>query len=91
MLSAILSGWFWHPLTVGPGYNFWSGIAGSFATNWINPSLLLAAFVLLRHHNCHVKGCKSVITHTDPFVHAPACRRHHSLRHLHGVDPHKEV
>jgi hypothetical protein len=43
--------------------------------------------VLARKHNCHVKGCKSVLTSNDPEVHAPACRRHHSHRAKHGRDP----
>lgn len=90
MLLSLFSGWFWHPLTNGPGYNFWSGIAGSFVSSWLpNPSVLLVGFLWLRHHNCHVDGCKSVRTSIDPLVHAPACRRHHSLRHLHGKDPHE--
>jgi hypothetical protein len=44
----------------------------------------VAFWLVLRHHNCHVDGCRSVWTSTDPAVHAPACRRHHSLGHLHG-------
>jgi hypothetical protein len=86
---AFLGGWFWHPLQAGNGYNFWSGIAGSFATNWINPGILIGGYIFLRHHNCHVKGCKSVLTSQDPAVHAPACKHHHSHGHLQGsVPPH---
>ncbi len=48
---------------------------------------MLAFWLALRHHNCHVDGCKSVHTSIDPEVHAPACRRHHSHGHLHGTAP----
>jgi len=62
----------------GPWYLELSGSVGDIP-------LFAAAIVLIRKHNCHVKGCTSIITHTDPEVHAPACKRHHSLRHKRGV------
>jgi hypothetical protein len=84
MLGGFFSGFFWHPLH-GNGYQFWSGIAGSFLTSL--PGWLVAIGLMARKHNCHVKRCPSVITHHDPAVHAPACKRHHSHRHLRGSVP----
>jgi hypothetical protein len=63
----------------GPWYLFWSGIFG-------DATIFAGVAVLARKHNCHVKGCPSVITSNDPAVHAPACRRHHSHGHLHGKE-----
>lgn len=65
----------------GPWYLLWSGIFG-------DVTIFGGALILVKRHNCHVAGCKSVITHHDPQVHAPACRRHHSMRHKRGTDPH---
>lgn len=65
----------------GNGYQFWSGIGSDFGEVF----LVGAAWTLIRKHNCHVKGCPSIVTHLDPHVHAPACRRHHSYRHRRGV------
>lgn len=67
----------------GPYYGFWSG----FGSDIGEIALLAGIYTLLRKHNCHVKGCKSVITSNDPEVHAPACRKHHSHREKHGRDP----
>lgn len=85
MWASIFSGYFWHPLTNGAGYNFWSGIAGSFLTSI--PSAMIAVALFLRHQNCHVKGCLRR-GHLDPAVGAPACGKHHTLGHLHGSAPH---
>lgn len=49
--------------------------------------LWVGVIVFLRHHNCHVDGCRSVRTSLDPAVHAPACRTHHSHGKLHGRAP----
>lgn len=64
----------------GPWYGFFSG----FGSDLGELTLIGGAYVLIRRHNCHVKGCKSIITHLDPTVHAPACRTHHSHAHLRG-------
>lgn len=61
----------------GAWYLWWSGIFG-------DVTVFAAVLVIAKKHNCHVKGCKSIITHNDPDVHAPACRRHHSYRGLRG-------
>jgi hypothetical protein len=66
----------------GPWYAFWSGFGSD-----IGELLILGGLIqFFRHHNCHVRGCWRIKTSTDPAVHAPACRRHHSLGHLHGDD-----
>jgi len=66
----------------GPWYGFWSGFGSD-----LGELLLLGGLVtLVRHHNCHVKGCWK-IGHIDPAVHAPACGSHHSHRSLRGKIP----
>jgi hypothetical protein len=77
--------WFEHLTGTDNGSGFWYlWWSGFFA----NATIYAGAFLVVRKHNCHVTGCKSVRTSNDPSVHAPACRRHHSLKHLHGIDPH---
>jgi hypothetical protein len=71
-----------HPLN-GNGYQFWSGIGSDFG----EASILTAIIVGLRHRNCHVKGCWH-LGHTDPAHGWPACKTHHSMKDLHGIDPH---
>lgn len=68
----VVAGWFFHPLH-GLGYQFWSGIGSDFG----EASLVTGIAVLLRHRNCHVKGCWR-LGHADPEHGYPACRRHHS-------------
>jgi len=70
-----------HPLS-GDGYQFWSGIGSDFG----EASILTAIIVGFRHRNCHVRGCWH-LGHADPEHGFPACKRHHSKRHLHGLDP----
>lgn len=74
MIVAFLNGFFWHPLH-GDGYQFWSGIAGSFLTSL--PSWLIAALLFLRHRNCHVRGCWRISWHTHPDHGHLVCKRHH--------------
>jgi hypothetical protein len=50
--------WIWHPL-VGPGYQFWSGVASDFG----EVTLLGAVIVAYRRINCHSKGCWRVGRH----------------------------
>ena len=63
-----------HPLN-GLGYQFWSGIGSDFGELTIFTALVL----ILRHHNCHVKGCRR-LGHHDLAVGAPSCKAHHSMR-----------
>jgi hypothetical protein len=74
-----------HPL-VGNGYQFWSGIGSDFSELAIG----CAVVAFFRQHNCHVRGCKRLGSRDDA-VGAHACRRHHTLRHKHGVDPHSPI
>jgi hypothetical protein len=64
-----------HQVMLCKGYNFWSGIAGSFASDWQNLTLPIMGALFLRHHNCHVKGCWR-LGHPHPEHHWPSCRRH---------------
>ena len=62
-----------HPLT-GRGYQFWSGIAGSFV---VGGSLWAGTFAFWRHHNCHVKGCWRMGRHAVADTPFRVCRIHH--------------
>ena len=62
------------------GYWFWSGLGSDFG----EATIVAAVLATFRHHNCHVKGCYR-LGHHDQSVGAPACTKHHSLGHLHGV------
>lgn len=65
---------FWHPLH-GDGYQFWSGIAGSFLTSLPGWAVALALF--LRQRNCHVYRCWRLSWHPHPDHGHPVCRHHH--------------
>lgn len=52
----------------GPWYLWWSGVCGDL-------SLLGAAAVVIRRHQCHVRRCWRIGRHgIDGYV---VCRRHH--------------
>lgn len=78
---------FLHPGKLGPGGGYWF-YSGIFALSYLGGLLALIGG-LYRHHNCHVDGCRK-LGHLDPAIHAPACRVHHSLGHLHGTPPPKK-
>lgn len=61
-----------HPLR-GDGYQFWSGIAGSFLTSL--PGWLFAGVLFYRHHNCGQRRCLR-LGHAHPDHGRPVCRRH---------------
>ena len=63
--------WLWHPL-FGPGYQFYSGVASD-----ISEITLLGGLVaVLKHRNCHQKGCWR-LGHNHPEHGFPTCRRHY--------------
>lgn len=62
-----------HPLR-GFGYQFWSGIAGSFV---LGGGIWVGLFAYLRRHNCHVHRCWRLAWHPDPRDGHPRCKRHH--------------
>lgn len=64
--------WIFHPLH-GEGYQFWSGIAGSFLTSL--PGWFVAIIVSARHKNCHHKRCWR-LGHNHPKFGWPACKDH---------------
>lgn len=70
----IFDGYFFHPLH-GDGYQFWSGIAGSFLTSI--PGWLTVLVLYARHHNCHVHGCWRLQWHPHPETGHPVCKKHH--------------
>lgn len=72
MAAAILAHWFFHPLR-GLGYQFWSGIAGSFLTSL--PGWVVAAILFWRHHNCKERRCVR-LGHPHPKHGMPVCRKH---------------
>lgn len=61
-----------HPLH-GDGYQFWSGIAGSFLTSL--PGWIAAGAIFFRHHNCGHPWCPR-LGHAHPDHGRPVCRRH---------------
>lgn len=74
---------FLHPLgacSSGPthdpclGYNFWSGIAGSFI---LGGGIWVGAITALRHRNCHVRGCWRIGRHPVEGTSFVVCRKHH--------------
>ena len=67
-----MNGYFWHPLH-GVGYQFWSGIAGSFLTSI--PGWVAVVVLYARHHNCTEKRCWR-LGHPDPEHGHPVCRVH---------------
>lgn len=74
-MHALAAGWFWHPLRLGNGYDFWSGIAGCFI--WSVPGWIVAIVVYLRAHNCHVRGCPRLSWAAHPDHDHPVCCVHH--------------
>jgi len=58
----------------GPWYGFWSGIFG-------DASILAMPALLLRRHNCHVKGCPRIGRHPVDGTTWTVCRRHHPDDH----------
>jgi hypothetical protein len=59
--------WTWHD---PDGYNFISGPLADI-------TLLGGAYAILRHHNCHVKGCWRVGRHPVDGTAYVVCRKHH--------------
>jgi hypothetical protein len=54
----------------GRWYLWWSG-------PFADVALFSAPIVLLRKHNCHVKGCPRLGRHGVPGTGFVVCRRHH--------------
>lgn len=68
----------------GQWYGFWSGFAGDL-------SILAAPLVLMRKHNCHVRGCPRLGRHPVAGTTYAVCRRHHPDDHPRAVDIQKEA
>ena len=64
---------FWHPLR-GLGYQFWSGIAGSFV---LGGGIWVGALATLRKHNCHARWCWRIGRHPVDGTGFVVCRKHH--------------
>lgn len=67
--------YFVHVLT-GNGYQLWSGIGSDVG----ELTLLGAAVMFWRHHNCHVHRCPRLQWHPHPDHGHPVCRKHHPER-----------
>lgn len=63
----------------GRWYAWWSGFAGDI-------SILATPVVLLRKHNCHVRGCARVGRHPVEGTSYTVCRRHHPDEHPTAAD-----
>jgi len=59
--------WTWHD---PDGYNFISGPLADI-------TLLGGAYAILRHHNCHAKGCWRIGRHQVAGTTFVVCRKHH--------------
>ena len=59
--------WTWHD---PDGYNFISGPLADI-------TLLGGAYALLKHHNCHAKGCWRIGRHAVSGTGYVVCRKHH--------------
>lgn len=57
----------------GPQYGFWSGFGGDLA---LVGAVLSAPLVLLRKHNCHVRGCWRLGRHPVEGTLFTVCTRH---------------
>ena len=73
----LLSGYFWHPLTNGPGYNFWSGPLADLGLVTIFTGLAFFVSAWWRKHNCHVHHCWRLQWHQHPGHGHPVCAKHH--------------
>lgn len=77
-MSTLVAASFWlhdifHPLR-GLGYQFWSGIAGSFV---LGGGVWVGLLTYLRKHNCHQHRCWRLAWHPDPTSGHPVCKKHH--------------
>jgi hypothetical protein len=96
VLAAFAPAYVWHPLDTthhhGAGYDFWSGIAGSFLTSL--PGWAAALVVYLHARNCHADGCWRLAWHPAAHGH-PVCKHHHphgdGAAHTIGGTPHDAV
>lgn len=84
LVLIISSHWFFHPLGTCPagqaglgckGYNFWSGIAGSFLISL--PNWFIAGFLFFRHTNCHAPWCPNVGKYPLEGTPFKLCKKHH--------------
>ena len=62
-----------HPLR-GWGYQFWSGIAGSFL---LGGGIWTGLALGLYKRNCHVHRCWRLSWHTHPDHGHPVCKKHY--------------
>lgn len=66
------------PGATGPrgGYWFWSGIGSDIG----ELTIVAAAVVFYRRHECHIQGCWRPAWHPHPEHGHPVCKRHHPDR-----------
>lgn len=75
----------------GPWYGFWSGIGSDIGELTLVIAAITVTYHIVRHLNCHAKGCKRVGRIKDPesgtlwcFDDAPAeLKAKHPHRHIH--------
>lgn len=75
--------WFLHYTGSDNGAGSWYLFYSGFGANFGELTVAVGLFTVLRHRNCHVKGCWK-LGHPDPEHGHPACRRHHSHAHKIG-------
>lgn len=91
LIAFVVPWWMFYPLGVcsgkACGYQWWSGIAGSFLMGggmWTG----LALFTY--RHNCHHHGCLRIAFHAHPEHGHAVCKRHYQ-EHPDGRIPGKEA
>lgn len=78
LVALVIPDWLWHPLGVcsgnACGYQFWSGVAGSFL---IGGGLWTGGLSMYWRHTCHAPGCLRIGKHPTADGMHHLCARHH--------------
>lgn len=69
--------WFWHPLRLGNGYNFWSGFGSDLGEVTLVASALSLIYMMWRKINCHADRCPRIAWHPHGDHDHPVCKHHH--------------
>lgn len=69
--------WFWHPLRIGDGYNFWSGFGSDLGELTLVAGIVSLVLMAWHHFDCHADGCPRLTWHVHADHGHPVCKRHH--------------
>lgn len=73
LITFVIPAWIFHPL-IGRGYQFWSGIAGSFL---LGGGIWSGIAVTYWKHSCHAPGCLRIGRFHTADRTAVLCSKHH--------------